>query len=146
MGRSKKDGTCKDAWSPTSASTMRTLFRDLIAACKWVDLAALRTTAKTVLSGFAACAKSSANGMTRCIKLTDQLADVFQADASGGSDNSVRSHGGVEEVYWSIVYAVAGSLRDIYTGPETAALLVRTIGGTTIIDQTYRLLAFLRLV
>ena len=70
-------------------------FRLLVAACRWMDLAALRTTAKTVLSGFAAWVQSSANGTIRLIELTHQLADVFQADASRSSDDSVRYHDGI---------------------------------------------------
>ena len=73
---------------------MCTFFSVETADVSWVEDFALLTIAKTMESGLAACwTLGDQSGLgTRIDVMTDQLADIFQSDATRGSDDSERRH------------------------------------------------------
>ena len=73
---------------------MCTFFSVEAADVSWVEDSALLTIAKTMESGLAACwtLGYQSGFRTRMDVITDQLTDIFQSDATRGSDDSERRH------------------------------------------------------
>ena len=85
--------TSREALSRTSALTTCTFLRPATAALRWVEPAGFRTTAKTVALGLLACEQENEYSVAKSRrKLLHQLQNIFEADSSRSTNDSVGRH------------------------------------------------------